>query len=257
MSKQRPSRLRISLALVALLGVMLLAQGCMYPAASAQTPAQASPLPRTITVVGEGSVKIKPDLARTTIGVETVGATVKEATGEASRIMDAVIAAVMELGVEEKDIQTSGYSVWVDRSAGPELRTAEASPTYRVNNDVAVAIRDLDKVSSILDAAIEAGANTIYGISFSVAEPKALESQARAEAVQDALARAQELASLHNVQVGAVVSVSEIIGSGGGYYVSFRETAAMAYGLGGGGAGPVSPGELELTLRLQVVYEIR
>ena len=67
-------------------------------------------------------MKIKPDMARANIGVETIGSTVKGATTEAATTMDALIAALMEQGIAEVDIQTSGYSVWVDRERGPDGR---------------------------------------------------------------------------------------------------------------------------------------
>ena len=83
-----------------------------------------------------------------------------------------------------------------------------------------------------------------------------MESRARKEAVADAQAKAQELATLNGVEVGDVVSVSEVIGGRGGYYAGgFREVAVSA-GMGGGG-GPIAPGELELTLQLEIVYTVQ
>jgi len=211
-------------------------------------------MPRTITVVGEGKVRIKPDIAQINIGIEIIGDTVKDASSQAAATMDTVIAALLAQGIEEKDIQTSGYSVWVERPYGPEGPIGES--LYHVNNTVMVTIRDLDKVGAILDTTIEAGANNIYGVTFSVADPSPLMSQAREKAVADASAKAQELAGLNNVTVGEVLSVSEIIGGVGGYYAgSFRGLPA-AEGMGGGG-GPISPGELEMTAQLQVTYAIQ
>lgn len=210
-------------------------------------------LSRTITVVGKGSVKIKPDIATVNLGVQTFGPSVKTATTDAAKAMEAVLAALKKQGVAEKDIQTSGYSVWADTGYGPDRRPDE-EVTYRVNNNVSVVVRDLDSLGTVLDAAIEAGANTIHGISFGLAEPEKLESQARELAVENALAKAQELAKLHGLAVGPVVSVSEVIS--GGYMASnfMRLASDMGYG---GGAGPVNPGELELSMQLQVVYAIR
>lgn len=224
--------------------------------AQAQTdPETVSALPRTITVVGEGSVKIRPDTAQANIGVEVLNASVKEASSEANQIMDAVLDVLTEQGIDEKDIQTSAFSIWAERPYSPE-GLQEGEVIYHVTNQVSVTIRDLDKVGTVLEAAIEAGANNIYGVNFSVAEPALLESEAREKAVADAQAKAQELADLNGVQVGDVVSVSEVIGGGGGYYTGgFREMPA-ALGLGGGGTS-VSPGELELSLQLQVVYAVQ
>ena len=104
----------------------------------------------------------------------------------------------------------------------------------------------------MLEAAIEAGANNISSVSFSLSDPSALRTEARQEAVEDARATAEELAELNGVAIGRVVSVSEVI-SGGAYYVS--EVASAAEGLGGGG-GPISPGEVSVNVQLQIAYEI-
>ena len=118
-----------------------------------------------------------------------------------------------------------------------------------------VTIRDLYKVGAVLDAAIEAGANNIHGVSFRIDDPDAPESGAREQAVADGLAKAEQLAELHNAQVGDVISISEVVGGGGGTFAGGFASVPVR-GMGGGG-GPVSPGELELTLRLQVVYGIQ
>ena len=240
-----------------LAGVLVFARsGFVLSAAQAQTYAETtSTLLRTITVVGEGTVKIKPDIAQANIGVEVIRPTVKAASSGAKETMDAVLEALKQQGVEEKDIQTSGFSVWTERPYGPEGPSGD-EVFYHVSNQVAVTIRDLDTVGTVLDAAIEAGANNIYGVTFSLADPSQVESGARKEAVADAQAKAQELATLNGVEVGDVVSVSEVIGGRGGYYTSVVREAAVSAGLGGGG-GPIAPGELELTLQLEIVYTVQ
>jgi uncharacterized protein len=171
--------------------------------------------------------------------------------------MDKVVAALKAQGIVDSDIQTSGYSLWTDRSSGPDGQGAEKI-TYRASNNVTIVIRDLSQVGSVLDAAVNAGANSIQGISFGLDDPRKIASQAREKATADALAKAKELAQLNGVEVGEVVSVSEVVGAGsGGYYSSnFSVLNAPKTGLGGG-IGSVNPGELELSLSLQVVYAIR
>jgi uncharacterized protein YggE len=216
---------------------------------------QAEPvLPRTITVVGEGKVKIKPDIAQINIGIEIVGDTVQAASSQAADTMDTVLATLTAQGVDQKDIQTSGYNVWVERPYGPEGPTGDT--LYHVNNNVSVTIRDLDSVGTILDAAIEAGANSIYGVTFSVADPSGLMSEGREKAVADARSKAEELAELNNVTVGEVISISEVIAAGGSYAGGFRGLPAAAE-MGGGGGGPISPGELEMMVQLQITYAIQ
>ena len=243
-------------AVLLLAGVLAFSRTGFAPsAAQAQTVAETtSTLPRTITVVGEGTVKIKPDIAQANIGVEVIRPTVKAASSGAKDSMDAVLQALKEQGVDEKDIQTSGFSVWTERPYGPEGPADEI--LYHVSNQVAVTIRELETVGTVLDAAIEAGANNIYGVTFSLADPSQVESAARERAVADAQAKAQELAALNDVKLGDVVSVSEVIGGGGGYYAGGVREAALAAGMGGGG-GPIAPGELELTLQLQIVYTVQ
>jgi uncharacterized protein YggE len=246
-----------SLAILLLAGVLVFVRaGFALSNAQAQTAAEtASALPRTITVVGEGTVKIKPDIAQANIGVEVIRPTVKAASSGAKDSMDAVLKALKEQGVDEKDIQTSGFSVWTERPYGPEGPSGDEL-LYHVTNQVAVTIRDLETVGTVLDAAIEAGANNIYGVTFSLDDPSQVESEAREKAVADAQATAQELATLNEVEVGDVVSVSEVIGGGGGYYAGGVREVAVSAGMGGGG-GPISPGELELTLQLEIVYAVQ
>lgn len=212
---------------------------------------------RTVTVVGEGVVKIKPDIAQVTIGVEVVKPTVKEASAEVNAIMDAVMAALDEAGVEEKDIQTSGFSIWVERVYGPDGSFDDEQNRYHVNNSVFATLRDLETVGATLDAAIEAGANNIYGVTFSLADPKSVESDARAKAVENAKAKAEELAALNDAEVGAVVSISEVIGQGGGYFGGNFAASQMQLGGGGGGGTSVSPGELSLSMQIQITYELQ
>ena len=223
-------------------------------AGAAVPVAQAAPVAeRTITVVGEGKVRAQPDTAQANIGVEVTNRDIQEATSEATTIMQNVLDALMAQGVAENDIQTSYYNVWVERPyQGPDAPQTDAEPIYHVNNNVMVTIRDLSNVTGILGAAIEAGANTINGVTFSIAEPGELRSEARQAAVDDAVETAQELAAMNGVEVGEVVNVSEVI-SDGAYYVS--EQAAMAQGLGGG--GPISPGEVEIQVQLQITYALQ
>ena len=244
-------------AMALVVGVLAFARAGFAPsAAQAQTAAETtSALPRTITVVGEGTVKIKPDVAQANIGVEVIRPTVKAASSGAKDSMEAVLQALKEQGVDEKDIQTSGFSVWTERPYGPEGPSSDEL-LYHVSNQVAVIIRELDTVGTVLDAAIEAGANNIYGVTFSLADPSQVESEARKKAVADAQAKAQELAALNDVELGDVVSVSEVIGGRGGYYTGVVREAAVAAGLGGGG-GPIAPGELELALQLEIVYTVQ
>jgi hypothetical protein len=257
MKTNRIRNLVLAVSSVALVGVLVISQGLVaWPAAAQTTAATTTPsdLTRTITVVGKGTVTIKPDTAQATLGVETMGKNVKDATAESSATMEAIIKALTALGIAEKDIQTSGFSVWSERNPAVEGRLSD-EVTYRVMNTVNVQVRDMDQVGAVLDAAIEAGANAVHGVSFYVDDTDKIESDARAKAVVDARAKAEELAKLNDVKVGVVISVSEVVG-GSVPYSNFN-MKDMAYAGMGGGAGPISPGELDMSTTLQISYAIQ
>ena len=234
------NRLLLPLLLAALAGSALLLSGCsLGSAAVAESPSAE----RGITVLGRGSVSAKPDLAQASLGVETFAPSVADAVSQNNTKMNAVMARLKELGIAEKDIQTANFSIGFERQ-GP----ADTGGQYRVSNMVQVKIRDLDKVGAVLDAGVQAGVNQMWGVSFAIEEQTALEAQARSKGMEDARARAEALAKLTGVQLGPILKVSE-----GGM-------AGPLYGGGGygkmAGAGPISPGEVEVSYQVQVTYAI-
>lgn len=222
-------------------------------AAAQEEPAVVQPVAmpaRTITVVGEGEVRVKPDIARVTIGVETLRGNVREATDANNTVIDAVIAAVIAAGVAEDDIQTSGFSVFSERYGPDGNPLPEDQLNYRVNNSVIVVVRELGTVSAVLDAAIEAGANSIYGIEFALDDSAAVDSEARAAAVENARSKAEELAGLAGVAVGDIVSISEIVGVNPVLGI-YRQDVAMGMG---GNSPTIQPGQMTMKTQLQVTY---
>ncbi|MDE0076259.1 MAG: SIMPL domain-containing protein [Caldilineaceae bacterium] len=206
---------------------------------------------RSVTVVGEGVVNIEPDVATARIGVEVLRTTVREARSEANEIMQEVKVALLAQDIEEKDIQTRHYNIYAERY-GPEGLLQEDQVQYRVSNIAHVTIRDLDNIGGVLDAAIGAGANDIGNVRFSLENPSAVESEARAMAVADARAKAEELADLIGATVGEATEISEIIGHGGGFFANSFSDMAMAES-----AGAFSIGELTLAMQLQITYKLQ
>jgi uncharacterized protein YggE len=233
-----------------LLGALALLVVACTPAVNAGQVAPAAPT-GGITVVGQGEASGAPDQAQVMIGVETLATTVQEATDTNQANVAAIMAALEEQGIAAKDIQTSNYSLW------PEQRYDESGPTgitgYRVSNQVNVTIRDINRVGDVLGAAMDAGANSIYGVSFSVDDTAALEAEARAAAIADARTRAESLASLSGLELGDVQMISEVVGQpvmpyGGGAYVA-AESAVAAPG--------ISPGQLNYNVQVQVTFGIK
>jgi uncharacterized protein YggE len=208
---------------------------------------------QVITVVGRGSTRVEPDIARVGVGVETSAETIAEAVAQNEGQMQAVLSALEEVGIAAKDIRTTNYSISLDRSSEPIARegTEPATTVYRVSNMVNVTIRDLETVGTVLDGVIEAGANNVWGVDFTVDDPSEAQAEARADAVANARERAQALAELSGVELGPVMAVSEVLSSGASpiAYDTVVERAAA-------GAGSISPGELEIGYQVQMTYFI-
>jgi len=233
------------LLVAALLAVEL---GMVVPAVKAGGPPGAEKAQKEISVTGEGKVSAKPDIAQIVIGVESRAKTAKEAARQNSDDMNEMMAALEEMGIAQEDIQTVDYSIRteMDYREGEEPRVIG----YVVTNAVRVKVRDLDLVGDLLDKATEAGANTIYGITFTIEDPRPFQEQAREMAVADARSKAQQLAEAADVRLGVLLSLSEYIIEGPVYV-----ERAMAEGMGGG-APPISAGQLEITIQVQMSYEI-
>ncbi len=254
-----------------LAGLALFTVGCsVAPAASAQqpgtpvvnnTPAGQTPTGQTagsnssrgITVVGTGKTSGSPDMAQIHIGIDTQDPAAQKAVSDNQTRMNALLVKLKELGIADNDIRTSNYNVSTQRPpmpVEPGTQGSALTPIYFVSNQVQVTIRDVTKLGSVLDQVVEVGANNIYGVNFGFSDPSKLEAEARAKAVEDARNRAQSLAQLEGVTLGAIVNVSEVINAfPGPVYQS-------ATGLGGSGT-PIQPGALEIVVNIQVTYTIQ
>lgn len=249
-------RNKFSLIFVLLVSAALVLSACAGTAA-AQADSQSTDngqTERTITVNGTGKVVIDPDIAYVTIGVHTENKDATKAVSDNNTKSTAVKDALIALGVDEKDIQTTNFSIYPQQQYDPQGRpTGEIN--YVVDNSIYVTVRDLDKIGEILDAAIQAGANSIYGIQFDVADRSKALSEARKLAVENAQIQAQELAEAAGVALGPVKTISTFA----------EQTPVPVYqgGLGGGMAMaeaasvPVSSGQMVLTTNVNMVYEIR
>jgi uncharacterized protein len=156
-----------------------------------------------ITVIGVGGVSTVPDEAEFSIGISTVGGTARAAMAANSERMRALIDALKDAGVAERDIQTRDVSV------GSGYDSRGRSDDFVANNTVSVRIRDLDRAGDVLDAATQAGANNVYGPSLTRSNREGLEAKALEDAVANARKRAAALAEAADVDLGAVTAISE------------------------------------------------
>jgi uncharacterized protein YggE len=205
-----------------------------------------------IAVTGTGSVTVVPDIGVLNIGVEVTADTVAEARAGAAEAMEAIQGSLRASGVEDRDIATQFFNIF------PQYRFRdEEAPRitgFTVNNRVTVKVRDIDRLSETLDEAIDAGGDAVRvnNVSFAVDEPEQYLEEARAKAVADGRQRAEQLATLAGVELGAPISINE---SRGGGPVPFPEFARADSALGG--STSIQPGENEITLSVSVLYEVR
>lgn len=247
----------------ALIGTMLVliilsaACGVAKAAPRAQGTVSPTPGPNTPTtdigVTGTGSVFVKPDTAIATVGVDITASTLAQATSDASSRMTAVLDKIKSLGVDSKDITTTSYTVNPITSNPKEGETPQITG-YHVSNVVQVKIRKLDDVGKILDAAIGAGANSLNSLYFTVDDPSSSQKDARTQAVTDAMAKAKTLANAAGVSLGPITSISENVSVP--RPLVDRYAAPAAIGLAAGAPGPVETGQMEITVTVEMHFQI-
>ncbi len=211
---------------------------------------QAEPPQRTLTVNGTGRVTLTPNIAYVSIGVQTEDPSAAAAVRANTTTANAVIQAIQSFGVEDKDITTTNFSVWLNERYDENGKLV--AKTYVVQNTVYVTVRKLDTLGDLLDAVTQAGANTIYGISFDVEDKTEALSQARTLAVESARKQAEALAKAAGVTLGEVQSIS--------FYDSVPYPGLV--GKGGGGADmavsvPVSAGQFEVVVTVTINYLLK
>ena len=213
------------------------------PAARGEEPAP------SITVLGSGTVSGRPDMAEITTGVVTQSATAAQALAENTAAMGKVLKAVADLGVADRDVQTTGVSVVPQRAQPPSGRP-QPTPivAYEVTNQIHVKVRDLARLGTLLDALVGQGANALGGVSLSIAEPGPLLEQARALAVRDARRRAEVYAAAAGVKLGAVLFIRDT-GPGTPRPVAARMMAA--------GPVPIAVGEQQVEASVSVTWALQ
>ena len=201
-----------------------------------------------IWVSGEGEVMAAPDVATLRLGIEAQEATVAEAQSQATEAMNSVMAALADNGVAEKGIQTQYVSIRQITTWDGE-KQEQVVVGYRVTNMVTAKIRDIDNAGVIIDAVAEAGGDLtrINSIGFSVDDPSVYYEQARQEAMADANSKAEQLAALAGVTLGEPTYISEGTQASPIIMMAKAEVSFVT---------PINPGEVEISLNVQVAYAI-
>jgi len=205
----------------------------------------------SISVNGQATVKVAPDTVSFGLGVQSQAATAGEAMDQCSEAMTRIVNALVTAGVPKTAIQTANISLYPQYDYGKEGSSGRIVG-YQASNQLTVTWTRLDigKLGDVIDAAVKAGANTVSGISFSVADTQSLYLQAIGEAVRDARAKADALAAAAGVKVGAVKNMSLDSYSGGPVIMKSLQAGAAE-------AVPVEPGTVEIQVSVHVEYGIQ
>jgi len=209
---------------------------------------------RTLSVNGIGKIVLVPDMAYINIGVRNEDVDVTSALAINNDMAQRIAEALKAKGVDEKDIQTTNFNVYPSQKY--DNMGNITSTAFVVENTINIKVNKLADLGSLLDEAIRAGANNIYGIQFDIKDRQVVLDQARDLAIKDAQARALAVAGVAGVELGQIQSINVSTSSGIQPY--------GAYGMGGGSYAkelaspvPVSAGQLEVTYEANLVYEIK
>lgn len=159
-----------------------------------------------IVVNSDASIEVAPDVAVANFGVTTSDASATKARQENTDSMNAVIAALSKLGISKDKIQTSYVGMYPSYDYSSSTSKIVG---YEVNNSISVTIDNLDKVADIVNTAMQAGANTLQGVTFDVKDRDTHYIKALEKATSKAPAKAKALAKASGLELGAIVSVTE------------------------------------------------
>ena len=196
---------------------------------------------------GDATVSKKPDLAFLTVGVDSLKPTASAAQNDLASKAAKLIAKAKSLGIADKDISTSGYSV------SPNYVGSNSTiDGYRASEQIQLKWHNVDTVGAALDSLVQQGGATNVGVGFGLASPKAAQAEARALAIADAKTRAQAMADAAGVRLGQVMRVTDLSSYGGtplsGSY-SYDKAAPEAM-------TQVPVGELDVQVTVEVDFAI-
>lgn len=205
-----------------------------------------------LIVTGRAELTVEPDMAIVHVGVETRGETVEEARQANAEAMQRVQSRLLSMGLDPSAVKSRGYSVY------PEWRYNQEDGTqtlvgYRATHTLEVTVNELDMLGTLLDAAMEEGANQIAGPMFGVKDAAALEAEALREAVRRARAKADVLASASGVFLKGIAEIRESVSLP--WVAGARVAFAVADSLEKSPT-PIAPGEVSVSATVTISYEI-
>jgi len=201
-----------------------------------------------ISVSGQGKITVIPDISVITLGIQSQKNTVAEAQTTASITMDKIVTALKRNGIASKDIQTQYFSIQSVTRYDNNLRQ-DIVIGYMVTNIVTVKIRNLDNIGILIDDVVTEGGDLvrINNISFSVEDPTIYYGQARERAIADAKIKAEQMANFTGIKLSKPIYVSES---------SNVPYPPVKVSLPEGSPTSINPGEIEVSMTVQIIYAI-
>ncbi len=209
--------------------------------------------PPSISVTGIGTATGIADMAVINFNVDISDIDAGVAVDQAAELAESAIEAAVDLGVSEGDIETVGYSIYMEEEYDYNTYEYTGENVYHLTHSFSVKIRDIDQAGDVLSALVSGGATSVGGINFTISDREELIAEARELALVQARETAEQLADGLGVSLGDPVNVSEWIDYYGGY---------DSYGYGGYAddyyydSPPISPGNSSVTLNVSVSYSI-
>ena len=213
---------------------------------------------------GEGKATAVPDQATVEAGVTQQGTIVTDAQNKVNTQTQKIITELKKLGISDKDIKTTNYSVNPNYGSNggiqpmiypPVPAEGQTITSYTVTQNLEINVKDLTKVNKVIDTATANGANIVGGANFTFSDElqSKLENQARIQAVNDAKSKAQNLAQASGIHLGRVVNVVE---SGSGFPIPMAMKASEVTGTSDTSVPTtVTPGENSVTIDVTIYYE--
>lgn len=206
----------------------------------------------TMNIQGEGLAEAVPDMATAVFGVISDDTLLAKAYKDNTERMNAVLNEIKNMGVEEKDIRTSSYSVTPVYPRDENGRIIPGKPaSYRVSQELTVRIRDLAKTGEVIDRTMAAGVNTFRGLSFTSSRMDELELEAKELAAKDAGVKARSLSEAMGVRTGRIIRLGHSAVTPQPRMMTMALEAAPARTVPQVGAGTI-----EVRATCEVVYEI-
>jgi len=246
----------IKTALVVSVAVVCIALVTRYVGTPSLSISQTSTMKQsTFDVSGKAEMVVVPDEAKIAVGISAQELTVAQAQNKVNQTINNITEALKALGIDKKDIKTQNYYINPDYDYQPNALNKITG--YNAHVNIAVTVRDFDKVNQVIDQATAQGANSVGGVSFDLsdAKRKELENQARGEAIKNAQEKGQDLARLAGMRLGKVINVSENPPSNNLYFREAALDSAMPLAAKAGAPTNIEPGSQTYTYTVTVSYE--